>query len=65
VLLVLFQGDNYGFSVPVVFRSKAQCEANGRSLGRAGGDYLARCEVAFTHFSTDVSQDLMVDSIHC
>jgi hypothetical protein len=29
---VLFQGDNYGFSVPVVFRSKAQCEANGRSL---------------------------------
>jgi hypothetical protein len=29
---VLFQCDNYGFSVPVVFRSKAQCEANGRSL---------------------------------
>ncbi len=30
---MLFQGDNYGFSIPVVFRSKAQCEANGRSLG--------------------------------
>ena len=30
--LVLFQCDNYGFSDPVVFRSKAQCEANGRSL---------------------------------
>ena len=29
---MLFQCDNYGFSVPVVFRSKAQCEANGRSL---------------------------------
>jgi hypothetical protein len=25
---VLYQGDNYGFSVPVVFRSKAQCEGN-------------------------------------
>jgi hypothetical protein len=23
---VLYQRDNYGFSVPVVFRSKAQCE---------------------------------------
>ncbi len=31
--LVLFQCDNYGFSDPVVFRSKAQCEANGRFLG--------------------------------
>jgi hypothetical protein len=30
--LVLFHCDNYGFSVPVVFRSKAQCEAKGRSL---------------------------------
>jgi hypothetical protein len=30
--LVLYQGDNYGFSVPVVFRSKAQCEGNGYSL---------------------------------
>jgi hypothetical protein len=30
--LVLYQGDNYGFSVPVVFRSKAQCEGNGHSL---------------------------------
>jgi hypothetical protein len=29
---MLFQCDNYGFSVPVVFRSKAQCEANGCSL---------------------------------
>ena len=24
--------DNYGFSVPVVFRSKAQCAGNGHSL---------------------------------
>ncbi len=29
---MLFQCDNYGFSDPVVFRSKAQCEDNGRSL---------------------------------
>ena len=29
---MLFQCDNYGFSDPVGFRSKAQCEANGRSL---------------------------------
>jgi hypothetical protein len=31
-MLVLFQHDNYGFSVPVVFRSKAQGEGNGHSL---------------------------------
>jgi hypothetical protein len=30
--LVLYQRDNYGFSIPVVFRSKAQCESNGCSL---------------------------------
>ena len=29
---MLLQGNNYGFSVPVVFRSKAQCEGNGHSL---------------------------------
>ena len=29
---MLFQHDYYGFSVPVVFRSKAQCEGNGHSL---------------------------------
>jgi len=29
---VLYQYDNYGFSDPVVFRSKAQCEGNGHSL---------------------------------
>ncbi|HBE91236.1 MAG TPA: hypothetical protein DDW55_01445 [Gammaproteobacteria bacterium] len=29
---MLCQGDNYGFSVPVSFRSKAQCEDNGCSL---------------------------------
>ena len=29
---MLYQHDNYGFSVPVVFRSKAQCEGNGHSL---------------------------------
>ena len=31
-ILVLFQHDNYGFSVPVVFRNQAQCEGNGRTL---------------------------------
>jgi len=30
--IVLIQHDNYGFSVPVVFRSKAQCAGNGRTL---------------------------------
>jgi len=29
---VLLQGNNYGFSVPVSFRGKAQCEGNGCSL---------------------------------
>ena len=29
---MLYQCDNYGFSVPVVLRSKAQCEDNGHSL---------------------------------
>jgi len=29
---VLFRHDNFGFSAPVVFRSKAQCEGNGNSL---------------------------------
>jgi hypothetical protein len=29
---VLLQHDNYEFSVPVVFRSKAQCAGNGRTL---------------------------------
>ncbi len=29
---MLFQCDNYGFSVPVVFRSKALCAGNGRTL---------------------------------
>jgi hypothetical protein len=29
---VLFQHDNYGFSVPVVFRSKAQCKAKGMAI---------------------------------
>ena len=29
---MLYQCHNYGFSVPVVFRSKAQCEGNGHFL---------------------------------
>ncbi len=29
---MLYAYDNYEFSVPVVFRSKAQCEGNGHSL---------------------------------
>jgi hypothetical protein len=32
--VVVHQHDNYGFSVPVGFRSKAQCEGNGHSLGK-------------------------------
>ena len=29
---MLFKHDNYGFSVPVVFCSKAQCAGNGHTL---------------------------------
>lgn len=29
---MLYPSDNYGFSVPVVFRSKALCEGNGHSI---------------------------------
>ena len=29
---MLYPCDNYGFSIPVVFRSKAQCEGNGYPL---------------------------------
>jgi hypothetical protein len=32
---VLLQGDNYGFSAAVGFRSKAQCEVNGESFTSA------------------------------
>ncbi len=35
--LVLFQHDNYGFSVPVVFRSKAQCAGKAQSIRFAHG----------------------------
>ena len=31
-MLVLFQCDNYGFSVPVVFRSEARLAVNGDKL---------------------------------
>ena len=31
---MLFQHDNYGFSVPVMFRSKALCAGNGRTLAK-------------------------------
>ncbi|MFW2441107.1 MAG: hypothetical protein ACN4GR_17250 [Arenicellales bacterium] len=31
---MFLQPYNYGFSVPVVSRSKAQCEGNGYSLGK-------------------------------
>ncbi len=40
--LVLYQHDNYGFSAPVVFRSKAQCEGNGHFL-------VERCNAAAGH----------------
>jgi len=39
---VLFQPDNYGFSVPAVFRSKALCAGNGRSL-------VKHCNAAVEH----------------
>jgi hypothetical protein len=41
-MLVLYPCDNYGFSVPVVFRSKAQREVNGYPLGE-------RCNAAARH----------------
>ena len=39
---MFYQGDKYGFSVPVVFRSKAQCEGNGYSL-------VEHCNAAAEH----------------
>ena len=37
---MLYQGDNYGFSIPVLFRSKAQCEGNGQlSIFMALGEH--------------------------
>ena len=39
---MLYPSDNYGFSVSVVFRSKAQCEGNGYSL-------VERCNAAAGH----------------
>jgi len=54
ILLVLFQCDNYGFSVPVVFRSKAQCAGKTQSIrcahGASFGRTLAKhCNVAAGH----------------
>ena len=39
---MLLQHDNYGFSAPVVFRSKAQCAGNGRTL-------VKQCNAAAKH----------------
>ena len=40
---MLYPSDNYGFSIPVVFRSKALCEGNGNSIvehwNAAAGDH--------------------------
>jgi len=36
-VLVLFQCDNYGFSVPVLFRSKAPCAGKTQSIRFAHG----------------------------
>jgi len=45
-MLVLFQGDNYGFSAAVLARSKAQCEVQGplpcRALQRGCGPIQQR-----------------------
>jgi hypothetical protein len=40
---VLLPGDNHGFSIPVVFRSKAQCENNGPI------SLVERCNAATGH----------------
>ena len=49
---MLFQYNNYGFSDPVVFRSKAQCEANGHSLvehwNAAAGHHRAALRVSLS-----------------
>ena len=42
--IVHYPCDKYGFSVPVVFRSKAQCEGNGYSL-------VEHCNAAAGHHS--------------
>ena len=53
---MLYPCDNYGFSVPVVFRSKAQCEGNGHSLveywNAAAGDHRDALRVSLST-STD------------
>ncbi len=54
--LALFQCNNYGFSVPVVFRGKAQCESKGTSLveycNAAAGHYREALRVSLST-STD------------
>ena len=53
---MLYQHDNYGFSDPVVFRSKAQCEGNGHSLverwNAAAGHHRVTLRVSLS-MSTD------------
>ena len=52
VALVLFQRNNYGFSGPVVFRSKAQREGNGPVLVKccnaAGGHHRPALRVGLS-----------------
>jgi hypothetical protein len=49
---VLYPRDNYGFSVTVVFRSKALCEGNGYSLvehwNAAAGDHRDALRVSLS-----------------
>ena len=49
---MLYPSDNYGFSVPVVFRSKALCEGNGYSIvehwNAAAGDHRDALRVSLS-----------------
>ena len=49
---MLYPGDHYGFSVPVVFRSKALCEGNGSSIAEhwnaAAGDHRDALRVSLS-----------------
>ena len=56
---MLFQHDNCGFSVPVVFRSKAQCAGNGHTLVKrcnaAAGDHSNALRVSLSTLTDSVA----------
>jgi len=62
---VFYPCDNYGFSIPVVFRSKAQSEGNGHSLvehcNAAAGDHRDALRVSLsTPTARRVSQAMAI-----